>query len=504
MGNSLKSAEQSKGPRVSSLVDEIGEPIIEYFRLEGVNGYKTIQLDCSASAKIVSAENGSGKTTLLNALYGILAGKPAQLHKVQFDQFAIKLREQDELRVSKGELTPLPADIIDVIDDSFPQLREFGRDDSAILEALTKLALGQTDEFFKSDWFDRFYRMSPFDRDDISTMCEELISGLPDSDSRFSEIEEYVRTGLGGATVLYLPTYRRIEAEMPSDIMQSKRSDRYYFNPRPKHPSRRVMGRRSRSSWEMDQLIYFGLEDVETRLRDIAELIRSGTFDAYTRIGGRTLEELLSGPGNLQGDPENIDTAELGVVLARLGKADGEVEARIAALINNGEINKPQHRYLRSFLSQLLEVYASNKEQEQAIEAFVGVINSYWENDFDEKRFIFDKLSVSTRVENKFTGNSLPLNALSSGEKQIVSIFARLYLSELKQFIVLIDEPELSLSMDWQMRFLPDILRSPSCAQMVAITHSPFVFDNELDPYAGPLKITNRRSDEGKKTVDSE
>jgi len=485
---------QSGDTSVDSHAAAAGEPIVEYFRLEGVNGYKTIQLDCSSAAKIVSAENGSGKTTLLNALYGILAGKPAQIQKVNFDQFVIKLRGQDELKVSKGELTPLPTNILDVIDDNFPQLREFGHDDNALLDALTKLALGQSDEFYKSEWFDRFYRVSPFDRDDISTMCEELISSQPDSDNRFSEIAEYVKTGLGGVTVLYLPTYRRIEAEMPGDIMRSKGSDRYYLHSRHVAPNRMASKRRSRSAWEVDQLIYFGLEDVETRLKSIAELIRSGTFDAYTRIGGRTLEELLSGPGKLQGDPENIDTSELGVVLARLGKADGEVETRIAELIENGEINDPQHSYLRSFLSQLLEVYASNKEQEQAIEAFVGVINSYWENDFDEKRFIFDKLSVSTRVENKFTGNSLPLNALSSGEKQIVSIFARLYLSESKKFIVLIDEPELSLSMDWQKRFLPDILRSPSCAQMVAITHSPFVFDNELDPYAGPLKITNRRT----------
>ncbi len=76
---------QSDDTGVGSLSDAVGEPIIECFRLEGVNGYKTIQLDCSSAAKIVSAENGSGKTTLLNALYGILAGKPAQIQKVHFD-----------------------------------------------------------------------------------------------------------------------------------------------------------------------------------------------------------------------------------------------------------------------------------------------------------------------------------------------------------------------------------------------------------------------------------
>ncbi len=488
---------QSDDTGGGSLSDAVGEPIIEYFSLEGVNGYKTIQLDCSSAAKIVSAENGSGKTTLLNALYGILAGKPAQIQKIHFDQFAIKLRGQDELRVLKEKLTPLPENILDDINDSFPQLREFGSDDNALLDALAKLALGQSDEFYKSEWFSRFYGVSPFDRDDISNMCGELIDNLPESDSSFFEIAEYVKRGLDGVTVLYLPTYRRIEAEMPSDIMQSKASDPYYLHSS-RHilPNRMAAKRRSRSAWEVDQLIYFGLEDVENRLKNIAGSIRSATFDAYTRIGGRTLEQLLSVPGKLQNDPGKIDTAELRVVLARLGKADGEVETGIAELIKNEEIYKSQHSYLRSFLSQLLEVYASNKEQEQAIEAFVGVINLYWENDFDEKRFIFDKLSVSTRVENKFTGKPLPLNALSSGEKQIVSIFARLYLSEKKKFIVLIDEPELSLSMDWQKRFLPDILRSPSCAQMVAITHSPFVFDNGLDPYAGPLTIENRRTGE--------
>lgn len=477
------------------------QSLIEYFRLEGVNGYKTIQLTCEYAAKIVSAENGSGKTTLLNALYGILAGKPAQIQKINFEHFVLKFRNQEELRVSKGELTPLPVNMLDLIDEQFPQIKEFVSDDSGLIDSLTKLALGQREEFTKSDWFETYYIHSPFDKEDIANMCEDLVANLPQGNSRFAEVEEYVKMGMGDITVLYLPTYRRIEAEMPGGFSKSAFRGRGFASAH----TRQQLRRRSNSAWEADQLIYFGLEDVENRLRSIAQSIRAGTFDAYTRIGGRTLEQLLSDPGARQDDSDTLNVADLGVVLARLGKANGKVEARISELISNGEIRSAEHSYLRSFLNQLLEVYASNKEQEQAIEAFVGVINSYWSNDFDEKQFIFDKSTVTTRIENRFSGSSLPLNALSSGEKQIVSIFARLYLSENKRFMVLIDEPELSLSMDWQKRFLPDILRSPSCAQMVAITHSPFVFDNELDPYAGPLKIVNRKviesldqSDDGK------
>lgn len=468
---------------------EPGTSVIELFRLEGVNGYKTVELHCERSAKIVSAENGSGKTTLLNALYGVLAAKPTQLYKINFDRFVIKFAGQEELSVSKKELSPLPHNIIQLINDGPSYLREFGLDDDDLIEALTKLALGLTDEFLNTVWFKQFNQISPFDQSDISNMCVALIDSLPQEGNRLSEIKEYVKIGLGEVTVLYLPTYRRIEAEMPGSFKNSWARGR----PRTRQSMGLYSERLSSSSWEADQLIYFGLEDVENQLKSIAESIKSGTFEAYTRIGGRTLEQLLFGLKVVETDSENIDLADLHVVLARLGKANGDVESHISQLIDNGEIKKTQHAYLRSFLAQLLEGYASNKEQEQAIEAFVGVINSYWSNDFDEKKFVFNKLTVSARVENQYTGNSLPLNSLSSGEKQIVSVFARLYLSGKKRFVVLIDEPELSLSMDWQKRFLPDILHSPSCVQMVAITHSPFVFDNELDPYAGPLKITNRR-----------
>ncbi|KVD26004.1 hypothetical protein WI82_16180 [Burkholderia ubonensis] len=70
----------------------------------------------------------------------------------------------------------------------------------------------------------------------------------------------------------------------------------------------------------------------------------------------------------------------------------------------------------------------------------------------------------------------------------MISLFARLYLYPGKK-IVLIDEPELSLSLDWQRQILPDILKAPLCQQAIAITHSPFIFDNELEPFAGSLKF---------------
>ncbi len=81
------------------------------------------------------------------------------------------------------------------------------------------------------------------------------------------------------------------------------------------------------------------------------------------------------------------------------------------------------------------------------------------------------------------------MRILSSGEKQIVSLFSHIYLSEITGYFVIIDEPELSLSVPWQKRFLPDIIENSRCNGLVAVTHSPFIFQNNvLDNYTHNLE----------------
>ncbi len=77
---------------------------------------------------------------------------------------------------------------------------------------------------------------------------------------------------------------------------------------------------------------------------------------------------------------------------------------------------------------------------------------------------------------------------LSSGEKQIVSLFSKLYLESDEKSIVIIDEPELSLSIKWQQMLLPDIMRSQNCEFLLTVTHSPFIFENEFDMDAREIR----------------
>ena len=60
---------------------------------------------------------------------------------------------------------------------------------------------------------------------------------------------------------------------------------------------------------------------------------------------------------------------------------------------------------------------------------------------------------------------------------------------------MIIDEPELSLSIKWQSMLLPDIIRSGNCKLLLTVTHSPFIFDNEFDLDAREMRRYIKYSD---------
>ncbi|HAV36354.1 MAG TPA: hypothetical protein DCX52_08360 [Massilia sp.] len=78
-------------------------------------------------------------------------------------------------------------------------------------------------------------------------------------------------------------------------------------------------------------------------------------------------------------------------------------------------------------------------------------------------------------------GRSYGLSALSSGEKQILTMLYSASRSRFKRGIFLIDEPELSLHIDWQRKILRELMaQAPDC-QLIACTHSPEVGADHFD-----------------------
>lgn len=440
-------------------------PLVTKFVIEGLFGYKNVTIDFSGPVKIISAENGTGKTTLLNALYWILTGQFFRLQALNFDLVRVNFFNGSEVVITKAEVSS-----VTVKDDDSPamsSLRRWGLSKGESIELIELyLQNGDSDVLRNSDPYRKIYLESPWDHDEIRGRLTRLVDRYVDTD-QFNELKKNIDEILDGTEILYLPTYRRIETNLGVEKSEKAESSR-------------------------DKLIFFGLSDVEDTLDEITASIKTSALSAYTKISGTFLDNLVATGELDKTEPRTLQTINkeaLKMVLARIGKNNEDpTVVKIDDLTQSDEINTAKYYHLKYFLSELIASSKSQEAQEEAINGFIGVVNGYWKTCEAEKEFVYDKYNVEVYVNNKLANARVPLRVLSSGEKQIVSVFSRLYFSKAKSYFVIIDEPELSLSIDWQRLFLPNVASSPKCSALLAITHSPFTFENELDDYASSVK----------------
>ena len=82
------------------------------------------------------------------------------------------------------------------------------------------------------------------------------------------------------------------------------------------------------------------------------------------------------------------------------------------------------------------------------------------------------------------TSVEIPVNTLSSGEQHEIIMLYDLLFSKENVKLFLIDEPEISLHLDWQREYIADlmeILGSNSNMQIVIATHAPAIIGNYLN-----------------------
>ncbi len=83
-----------------------------------------------------------------------------------------------------------------------------------------------------------------------------------------------------------------------------------------------------------------------------------------------------------------------------------------------------------------------------------------------------ERLTIITYIQN-----DIEISMLSSGERKILLILSVCFF--MKNINLMIDEPELSLSLIWQEQLLPDLLQYGKMKSILVATHSPYVAKDE-------------------------
>ncbi|HHQ4717709.1 TPA: AAA family ATPase [Aeromonas veronii] len=437
--------------------------MIEFISIHGLHGERDVTLNFDGNIKIIIGDNGSGKTTVLSALYAILSQNFHKLSKIDFECIEVLFSSGENIVIKKDSLGI--GKYIELLEHSALEgLNNIVSPDELLelLRTISKVSYPKVQHITsfrnlarKSRWSSR----ELYER--LSYVARRIFNDENETDIS-DEIKEVINRNVSG-NLLYLPTYRRVEEGL------------------------NTLGYLEDDFSSADQLIQFGMNDVKARFRKIKNELKDSAVKLYTNLNGKMLTQLASDYKASEHEFEKIrKTDELKIVLSRVGDSISEsTKQRILDLISNGVIQQERYHPLVFVLSNLVDVYLEQKETDDAIKLFVDVANRYLVN----KEVIYDENNVDIKVTNKKTKTEVDLENLSSGEKQFISLFSKLYLDKINDYIIIFDEPELSLSIEWQATLLPDIIDSKRCKFLVAATHSPFIFDNILDNKTGIIEV---------------
>lgn len=434
-------------------------PLIKEFSIYNLFGDRNFIIKFKSSTNILIGENGTGKTTVLNILYALLSCKFNKLLSFDFDKLSIKFNSGSHVEFKKSQLIK---DSQRNIEHHLPSHR-LSRLSPIEFDELQKLIIKYPGT--QVTRYPIFVRIA----NKLGVPSRVLYEMLrrPESDNVliFQEQAKVIRDNLPNE-VLYFPTYRRIEEELKNLGYSGEDIDIV----------------------EDDKLIQFGMEDVKKRFYRITSDIKNSSIEWFSKINGQMLSQLVDGIIVDNEMRESIGSPEaLRIVLDRIGEnIAGNNKEHIFELIKSKEImTDSKYHPLIYFLSNLIKVYDQQRENDNAIKTFTTVCNDY----LVDKSVIYNESKVTIDVIRKKTGNPVAIEKLSSGKKQIISLFSKLYLDTSIADIILFDEPELSLSIEWQKQLLPHILASNKCNFMLVATHSPFIFENELDNCASGIDL---------------
>lgn len=147
---------------------------------------------------------------------------------------------------------------------------------------------------------------------------------------------------------------------------------------------------------------------------------------------------------------------------------------------SEGVVFKEEHaKALKIYFDDFDEKYKVYEDLINKLDMYTDIINS---------RLKFKNIKISRNegikiVDSENEEKTIPLNNLSSGEKQEIVLFYELIFESGNNELLLIDEPEISLHIAWQKMFMDDLLRIVKYKAINAIvaTHSPQIINNHWE-----------------------
>ncbi|GLY10352.1 AAA family ATPase [Pseudobacillus badius] len=431
--------------------------ILKKLKIDGLYG-KNYEIDFFDKLTILYGLNGSGKTTILNIIYHIFRGEIKKILEYKFENLSLWFNHNNkdkEFSIFTGSDNQL----IICLDDRKYEIKNLEDEISVIWER----------NDINDDESPNYYISSNHLSDQIKVFSSR------DSEVKFEKVSEDLKNI---SDVVYIPLNRKVKG---LDI-----DDKYW---------KKGIFRSSSSNKR-------NIEDSLERAQQYFENYKNQITMSENRINSKIRADMIrniSKPisyktlNDIHGDFEYLKTSLQQTVG---GEIEKDLEKIIETFINSkdsfsikdGEVIVEdtkkfiEYNFATGQLIKLIEISSIAIKEKEKIDALkrnldriIESINTLFE-ETGKKIYYYNKENKLVFTNIEISGSEkLDLNLLSSGEKQLVIffIFSLIDFKRKHSKLLLIDEPELSLHIEWQSRLLPLLINRNNNSQIIVATHSP-------------------------------
>jgi len=474
---------------------------IEIYGLFGIYDYDNLEFKTDDGILIIYGLNGMGKTTILNTIQFFKNIQYKKLSNIKFKKIKFKFVSGNSAgKILITEITKLPVDNLKIEffylnekEPFFSNIFKVGFNPKDIVMINSGIFEGEKGEIMESNTYEidseeLILKLESEDTPIIIKINKKYLDllekGQLDDDQlndQNKKILEQFREGFKS----YLITAKRLDIDDYKQIIaeeQRKSSIRRY-----------------------QEGIVPVIQDIKSIIAHKSSILKEKIQDAldnYTMISQTQEKDLvkriidsIDSPMEYSYDEvfnelEAIESIQEAYKTSGLDTSEVSQKIDLLSPIKNSLnwSNNLQTQILYRILKEViisdtkkkLEIF---KELYQKISLFKEIVNDH----LSKKLFKIDYKEGFT-VINTITKDEINLELLSSGEKHLISLFFDLIFNIDPNTLVMIDEPEISLHVDWQVKFIKNLLRIKKSGikdlekiKFILTTHSPQIIHNRWD-----------------------
>lgn len=431
--------------------------IFKHFSAVGVFGYLDFDIKFNTDISFLVGGNGSGKTTALKLINALSNPSFKELLQIPFTSMSLVMGEDGR------EVTIFANENDGTIELGVSTINE-------------KLALPSY-----SDIEFEYY----------SNHAEKLDELISDINRKFSD-HEVVQEISNIQSPIFLGLERRREGG-------NRSKEDYFFeremwmrtaNKRAMAARRLIKGSLGVSLMETELLVqnsYKRLRELEDRQSNkLRDSILLSAFE-YSSLKPESLKPDFRFWKEKSGLLER--QREIKDALTKIGVKDSKLSVEVDSFFDeltelfehlkeSGEEFSLEWLLNKAQIDRMVKIVDIIDEHKNKVDELFKPINEFLEtiNDFyaDSNKYI-EIDPVGQLAVKRPNGKKCTIEGLSSGERQLLVIFAHAYFNkrERRNTVFIIDEPELSLHLRWQEKFAETIFKISPKSQFILATHSP-------------------------------